>query len=417
VTTLIIGGGFSGIAAAWAIARRGRAVRLIWEGPGASCLYSGALDRVDWGGPPDPRPLVADAEAFLAELRCFAPAGVGARVATSAGLLRPARCRDRAVLDLEPLRGRRISVVDFQRPGWDAAALARAYSESAWARHSRTEFQPLAVDLGALGAGAPELEALRLLPASELAARADDPAWAERLAPARASAGDGQSPLLFGPWLGLLPESIEHWRELLRRPIGETLSEPGGAAGARYEAARDAWLARAEIPVEQGHVRSVAPRQPSAPRQGSPAPDESRFEVLVQRSPDEPPAPLGGADISAVILAIGGVAGGGIRFLSGLGPEGRTFSLSLDAPVALRLGGREVALQSGALGADLQRLGVDALIEVGLSVDEQMLARAPDLYAVGDVVADRPRQALEAIYCGLGAARAVCRVRAPAQSF
>jgi hypothetical protein len=184
----------------------------------------------------------------------------------------------------------------------------------------------------------------------------------------------------------------------------------------RYEAARDAWLARADIQVEQQHVRSVGRRQHSVQRKHPVAQREGHFEVLVQRSPDEPAAPLGGPEVNEVILAIGGVAGGGIRFLSGLGPEGRTFSLSLDAPVALRLGGREVALQSGALGADLQRLGVEALLEVGLSVDEQMLARAPDLYAVGDVVADRPRQALEAIYSGLGAARALCRVRAPASN-
>ncbi len=55
-------------------------------------------------------------------------------------------------------------------------------------------------------------------------------------------------------------------------------------------------------------------------------------------------------------------------------------------------------------------------LDVGLSVNEGMLARAPDLYAVGDVVADRPRCALEAIDSGLGAARAACRVRAPSLS-
>jgi pyruvate/2-oxoglutarate dehydrogenase complex dihydrolipoamide dehydrogenase (E3) component len=90
--------------------------------------------------------------------------------------------------------------------------------------------------------------------------------------------------------------------------------------------------------------------------------------------------------------------------------------LSLDAPVALRLSGREVSLSSGALGADLQQLGIEALTHVGLSVDERMLARSPALYAVGDVIEGRPRCALEAIYGGLGAARAVCQVRAPSPS-
>jgi glycerol-3-phosphate dehydrogenase subunit B len=396
VTALVIGGGFSGIAAAWALARRGRSVLVVWEGAGASSLYPGALDRVEWGGPPDPRPLSSDAESFLAALGCFAPAGsVGARVATSAGVLRPARCRDRALLDLEPLRGRRIDVVDFARPGWDAQALARAWSESAWARQTRTLFRAVPV-------APPDASAVQLLPSSELAARFDDPSWVSSLAPALSAAGSGDGPLLLGPWLGLLPPSVELLRERLRRPIGETLSEPGGAAGLRFEAARDACLARAGIEVRTSTVRSVR-------RRGD------RFEVLASAVEDAAPTPLG-EDIHEVILAIGGVVGGGIRFLAGAGPEGRSFSLSLEAPVALRLAGREVALQSGALGVDLQRWGLEALQEVGLAVDEQSLARAPDLYAVGDVVADRPRCALDAIYAGLGAARAVCRVRATSLS-
>jgi glycerol-3-phosphate dehydrogenase subunit B len=396
VTALVIGGGFAGIAAAWALSRRRRDVLVVWEGPGASAFYPGTLDRVEWGGLPDPRPLATDVESFLAALGAFAPSGnAAARVATSAGVLRPARCRDRALLDLEPLRGRRIDVVDFGRPGWDAATLARAWSETAWARQSRTRFRSVVVD-------GPDGAALRGLPPGELAARFDDPSWVASLAPALLSAGDGESPLLLGPWLGTVPGSVERLRELLRRPIGETLSDPGGAAGLRYEAARDAWLARAGIEVRATTVRSVRHRG-------------ERYEVLASESEGAAATPLG-QDIREVILAIGGVVGGGIRFLAGAGPEGRSFSLSLEAPVALRLAGKEVSLQSGALGVDLQRWGLEALQEVGLAVDEQSLARAPDLYAVGDVVADRPRCVLDAIYSGLGAARAVCRVRAPAVS-
>jgi glycerol-3-phosphate dehydrogenase subunit B len=396
MTTLVIGGGFAGLAATWALTRRGRDVLLAWDGEGATSLYAGALDRRDWSQEPDARPLSADAEAFLFALGCFAPPGsVGARLATSAGVIRPARCRDRALLDLEPWRGRRIQVLDLGRPGWDAPNLARAWSESSWARQTRTEFRPLAV-------AAPDIEAARWLSASDLAARADDPEWAALLAAAIAAASPGEGPLLTGPWLGLQPDSVERLRAGLRRPLGETLSEPGGAAGLRYEAARDAWLAKSGVRVERVAVSSVA-------RRGA------HYEVLCQRPGDAKLTSLAG-DIGEVILAIGGVAGGGVRFLAGAGPEGRSFSLSLDAPVALRLDGREVTIQSGALGADLQHLGLEALTLVGLSVDEQMLARAPDLYAVGDVVEGRPRCALEAIYTGLGAARAVCRVRAPSSS-
>jgi hypothetical protein len=274
-------------------------------------------------------------------------------------------------------------------------ALARAWSESAWARQTHTEFRALPVV-------APEVEAARWLPASDLAARADDPEWSGRLASALAAGDGGDSPLLAGPWLGLAHESVERLRVALRRPIGETLSDPGGAAGLRYEAARDAWLARSGIRVERSLVCSVA-------RRGE------RFEVMCRQDSDAPLTSFGD-EITEVILAIGGVAGGGIRFLAGAGLERRSFSLSLEVPVALRLEGREVSIQSGALGADLQHLGLEALMDVGLMVDEQMLARAPDLYAVGDVVAARPRCALEAIYSGLGAARAVCRMRAPSLS-
>jgi hypothetical protein len=114
-----------------------------------------------------------------------------------------------------------------------------------------------------------------------------------------------------------------------------------------------------------------------------------------------------GEVFSAVILAVGGVLGGGIRFLAGgPGPLGRTLSLSLECSASLRLGGRELALQSGAQGVDLQRLGLDALHEVGLRVDAAQRAEPPDLFAAGDVVAARPRTVIEAVHAGIEAGRA-----------
>ena len=390
MTVLVVGGGFAGVAAAWGLERRGREVLLIWEGPGASSLYSGALDRQDWDGPADPRPVAREVDEFMQALDCWAPPqGVGARLATSSGLLRPARCHDRALLDLEPLRGRRVDVVDAARRGWDAADLARAWSASSWARLTRTEFRVLPVRL-------PDSEALRFLPESELAARADDPAWADTLGAALRSAGDGEAPLLCGPWLGLLPRSAQRVREAARRPLGEVLSAPGGPAGFRFEAARGAWLERARIQVRRGSVLGIA-------RSGT------SFEVTVSTEGSTvrlDPAP------SEIVLASGGVAGGGIRFLAGTGPAARSFSLSVEVPLPLRLGGREVTLESGVLGADLQSLGRGALETVGVLADEAQRTLVPGLYAAGDVVTDRPRAALEAIYAGIAAARGVCRVSA-----
>jgi glycerol-3-phosphate dehydrogenase subunit B len=409
VTALVIGGGFAGVAAAWALESRGREVFLVWEGAGASALYSGALDRDDWHGSADGRAVPRDVEDFLHALGCWAPPGlVSARLATSAGILRPARCRDRALLDLEPLRGRRIDVLDLGRGGWDAQTLAHAWSSTHWARQSRTEFRAVAPSVPAGGAlGGPD--ALRFLPDLELAARADDASWAGAFGELLSRAGDGDAPLLLGPWLGLVPTSLERIREVARRPIGETLSEPGGAAGARFEAARELWLGRSRVRAVRGQVESIAA-------------SAAGFVVTGQGGAD---ANLLECHFAEVILALGGVAGGGIRFLWDLassngtpagvavlaGPDARSFSLSLRAPLPLRLDGREVALESGVLGADLQSLGRDALERVGIAVDDEQQSGLPGLLAAGDVVADRPRTALEAMAAGISAARSACRVR------
>jgi glycerol-3-phosphate dehydrogenase subunit B len=397
MTVLVIGGGFAGVAAAWALSRRGRQVILAWDGAGASSLYPGVLDRQDWDGPPDPRPVAREVEEFLQVLDCWAPSsGAGARLATSSGVLRPARVFDRALLDLEPLRGQRVDVMDVPRRGWDAADLARAWSASSWARQTRTEFRAVPVEV-------PDGPSLRFLPEGELAARADDPSWAAALGEALRSAGDGQAPLLCGPWLGLLPGSAQRVREAARRPLGEVLSMPGGPAGFRFEAARDAWLARTEIQVQRASVEQV-----TLGAQG--------FEVLLS---SDGSGATGSQRLEAlpteVILATGGVAGGGVRFLSGNGAESRTFSLSLavsvhGSPLSLRLRGREVSLESGLLGADLQGLGRAALEQVGVLSDELQGTALPGVYVAGDLVADRPRAALEAISSAIVAARAACRV-------
>lgn len=413
---LVVGGGLAGVAAAWSLERRGRQVLLLWEGPGASASYSGALDRLDWDGPPDPRPVAREADEFLQALGCWAPVeGVSARLATSSGVLRPARCHDLALLDLEPLRGRRIEVVDAAIRGWDAADLARAWSASSWARLTRTEFR-------AVPARLPDAEALRFLPEGELAARADDPAWAAALGEALRTTGDGESPLLCGPWLGLLPRSVLRVREAARRPLGEVLSAPGGPAGFRFEAARDAWLARSGAPNGQVQARRATVVDLQQSKQGLAvwvAAADGKHEALE-------PAP------SEVVLAVGGVAGGGVRFLAGVSSaapslaelartphaaDARSFSLSLRVagergPLPLRLDGREVSLESGALGVDLQSLGRGALERVGVLADATQLTAVANVWAAGDVVADRPRTGLEAIYAGIAAARGVCRVSA-----
>jgi glycerol-3-phosphate dehydrogenase subunit B len=209
-------------------------------------------------------------------------------------------------------------------------------------------------------------------------------------------------------------------REAARRPLGEVLSAPGGPAGFRFEAARDAWLARSGTHGSAVQSRRGTVLDIQQAKQGLAvwvSARDGKHEALE-------PAP------SEVVLAIGGVAGGGVRFLAGpslagpggtggvpSGSESRSFSLSLRVagergPLSLRLDGREVSLESGALGVDLQSLGRGALERVGVLVDGTQLTAVANVWAAGDVVADRPRAGLEAIYAGIAAARGVCRVSA-----
>jgi glycerol-3-phosphate dehydrogenase subunit B len=201
---------------------------------------------------------------------------------------------------------------------------------------------------------------------------------------------------------------VQAVREAARRPLGEVLSAPGGPAGFRFEAARDGWLGRSRVQVRRGIVHSLRrTEQGFEVSVGATAGGSERLDpVLLEPAPQE------------VVLASGGVAGGGIQFLAGSGAGLRSFSLSLavsardGAALPLRLAGREVTLESGVLGADLQSLGRGALERVGVLADEAQRTAIPGLYASGDVVADRPRTALEAIYSGIAAARGVCRLSA-----
>jgi hypothetical protein len=120
--------------------------------------------------------------------------------------------------------------------------------------------------------------------------------------------------------------------------------------------------------------------------------------------------PLGDV-FQCVILATGGVLGGGVRYVSGLqSTRNGAFALSLEAPVELRLDGRDVGLVAGSEGADLVALGMGVLDRVGVRVTEALgLPEQPGLFAAGDVVAARPRTALEAVSAGIRAAAAALR--------
>ena len=109
----------------------------------------------------------------------------------------------------------------------------------------------------------------------------------------------------------------------------------------------------------------------------------------------------------AVILAVGGVAAGGVRMSGTLaGSPERGFRLSLEAPVDFELDGRSLEV-STLFGVDFTVHGISALERIGISVDERAAVRgAAGLYAAGDSVAGGPRTVLKAVIQGLRAAEA-----------
>lgn len=369
---LVIGAGVAGTAAAWAAQRAGAEVVVVHDRAGASALGSGAADFDAWERASAPHVLGAG-EAELVGALGYVAGPKPCLLATSAGVLRPARARDAALLDLTELGGRRVAVAELVRDDWDAPLLARALGETTWAKRTGTRFEPRAL----------ELDAERALPAYDFAARFDDAAELEKLGAELAKARGGADAWLLGPWLGTKPGVAEALRKRVELPLGEALSLPGGAAGARFEAARDALLSESSIQVRRARVERVS---------ASKAVLEGGEELAVDR----------------VVLALGGVLSGGIVLdpARPAHPGGAAFHPSLDAPVLIEVDGLPLDAVSTLHGVDLASHGVELLERVGIAVSGAAARGAPGIFAAGDAVADRPRTFLRALASGLAAGRA-----------
>jgi glycerol-3-phosphate dehydrogenase subunit B len=402
-SVVVLGAGLAGLAAAFGAARAGRAVTIVSTGAGATALAPGAIDDVPWeraahaarvaGVPLAARRLGDDVRAFADALGLWTLAADGGptlRLATTAGLVRPARGCDRALLDLAPIRGD-VVVPRAPRAGWDADALAAAWSADPWARAAGLRF--VAAEAALL-----RQKGERAIGEPDLALRHDDEArldWlADRLRELlarEASRGVYAEGILLGPWLGASAPRADALSAKLGLPVGEALGSVGSAAGLRFEAARDRLLATLGVERIDGRARRVDV-------------EAGRVAVSVE----------GRSDLvvgDACVLACGGVAGGGVAYRGGRAPDRArpAFALSLEAPVDLALGGALVDVASSLLGPGLDEtawpspFSDGALERVGVRCEGARAA--PSITAAGAVVADRPRTALEAVASGLRAGR------------
>jgi glycerol-3-phosphate dehydrogenase subunit B len=397
---VVVGAGMAGTAAAYAAAGAGAAVTLVHDRAGATALTSGALDLEPWDAPlsfahaKHERDAGRDAEltAFLAALGGYRRGAVEPKsscvVATASGVVRTAFGADQALLDLSPLAGTRIAVADVERDDWDAPLLAKTLAVSEWAERTGTSFFPLPLRL--LRAG----HERRIAP-YDFAALHDEEARRGALAEAIAAAPGGAGAWLFGPWLGLEPSTVMALRAAVPLPLGETLSPLGGAAGARFEAARDRLLAARGVSVRRARVTRVEARG-------------TRFALTGDG--DE----LRELEAVAVVLATGGVGAGGITFTWTRPGVVSGFELPFSAPVALALDGETLAGGGSLYGPSLDAVGLGALERVGIACDRlgrPVGTNSPQsgLFVAGDAVAGRPRTMLEAALSGLAAGNVAVR--------
>jgi glycerol-3-phosphate dehydrogenase subunit B len=409
---VVVGAGVAGLAAAWSARRAGHEVTVVGAGAGATALGSGAVDDVPWEQivpaarvlgeePPRWAPLLAAEVAdFAAALGLWdVPAAERPWIATVAGRLRPARGRDRALLDLGGLEDALVLVPRADRAGWDADALAMTLASSHFARIKKLAFH--AVDLAVL-----RFDDEHRIGDADLAARHDDEArlgWLAGRLRAGLSANGRARAILLGPWLGAAAPRAAALSAEVGLPCGEALIGAGSPAGLRFEAARDRLLEAAGA----RQVRDRATRVAMGSGGG--------LAISLARGE----APL---VADAVVLAIGGLVAGGVIYAppehaagADLPPGGKVaFELSVDAPVVLSSGGASrMGIVASMHGPELDLAAwpfggrPGALETVGVLCEG---ARAGEgIYAAGDVIAGRPRTVLEAVVSGLAAGAALAR--------
>lgn len=366
---VVVGAGFAGLAAAFAARRSGADVTVVQRGAGGSALYAGVVDGSLAGLPPASAGLLNElARALGLEL---SPACV---VATREGVVRSASGAEQALLNLAPLAGKRIGLVDVARDDWDAPLLLRSFNESDWARATSTSFTLLPLPLLEKGHQ-------RRVSSFDFAAgleRAERPGWLAQLLKAHA----GPDAWLFGPWLGIKQPLARELTVAAGVPVGEVTSPPGGAAGARFELRREALLQSLGVEQVTARLQSV---------------QVADSLVTLQLE--------GGATVSAdaLVLATGGLVSGAVELsgaLSGAEPAG--FELAIAGLPPLEMRGELGRPVSSLFGVDLAARGRQLLERVGLAVEaDGSVSGARCVLAAGDVLAPSPPSVGHALLSGL----------------
>lgn len=388
---LVVGGGVAATAAAVAAASAGATVTMLDGGTGASTLSTGAVDLIPWQEADAARTgLGAETRSVLQLLGGYVLDEPGTSIVTTAGVVRPARGRDAALMNVAHLGDQRIGVVRCRRPGWDADALSLAWGPA---------FEPL--DAVILRHGGEDV-----LPDADLAARHDDSArleWlAKRIREAMAATGGRWGGVIVPPLLGVQRPRAQELSERVGVRCGEAAGLPGGAPGLRFLSARDRALAACGARHVRVRVSSV------------------RRSTTAWRAVAEPgPSYDGGA----VVLAIGGFIGGGLEFApaeaslaTALPPSARRpMRLTVDASVILGAYGKPLEVSRSLFGpapeAIARPFARDPLLDrTGILADgDGSVPSSPGLFAAGDVLADAPRTWLTALASGARAGLAAAR--------
>lgn len=404
---VVIGGGVAGVAAAWAAAQRGAHIRVFDSGLGATCLGGGAVDDRPWeqvarsievlSASPSAGPLPEPVRVFSQDLGLWRLPDEGdplTRLVSAAGRIRVARGRDAALLDLSRIPdGGRVLLPRVMRPEWDADGLARALNADEYARSRGLFFDVADVKL-LKHVGEDRIAA------EDLAARHGEEKRLAWLAKRLGEVVKARAPVhgvLTGPWLGVDASVAADLEDAIGVPVGETVVAIGGASGLRFESARARLLERLGLKLERARVERI---------------DTTATEVTVGLDGGEQ------VETDAVVLAIGGVASGGIVYEP---PEqhagddmpaagGRPFRLSVEVPVALAAAEQPVDVVSSIHGPPLDEVAwpVDAdpslLESIGVACEGLLAAEA--VFAAGDVMADKPRTLLQAVFSGIRAGAA-----------